>query len=81
MLRIGIGTDTHRLVEGRELVLGGVHIASDRGAEGHSDADALDVMRLPMRFSVRFVKVISEFISRIRIHSGVARIVLNCFRA
>lgn len=41
MIRIGIGTDTHRLVEGRELVLGGVHIASERGAEGHSDADAL----------------------------------------
>ena len=41
MLRIGIGTDTHRLVEGRELVLGGVRIASDLGAEGHSDADAL----------------------------------------
>jgi 2-C-methyl-D-erythritol 2,4-cyclodiphosphate synthase len=41
MLRIGIGSDTHRLVEGRELVLGGVRIASDRGAEGHSDADAL----------------------------------------
>jgi 2-C-methyl-D-erythritol 2,4-cyclodiphosphate synthase len=41
MFRIGIGTDTHRLVQGRELVLGGVHIASDRGAEGHSDADAL----------------------------------------
>ena len=41
MFRIGIGTDTHRLVEGRELVLGGVRIASDRGAEGHSDADAL----------------------------------------
>jgi 2-C-methyl-D-erythritol 2,4-cyclodiphosphate synthase len=41
MLRIGIGTDTHRLVEGRPLVLGGVHVASDRGAEGHSDADAL----------------------------------------
>ena len=40
MIRIGIGTDTHRLVEGRELVLGGVRIASDRGAEGHSDADA-----------------------------------------
>ena len=41
MIRIGIGNDTHRLVEGRPLVLGGVHIASDRGAEGHSDADAL----------------------------------------
>jgi 2-C-methyl-D-erythritol 2,4-cyclodiphosphate synthase len=41
MLRIGIGSDTHRLVEGRELILGGVHIASDRGADGHSDADVL----------------------------------------
>lgn len=41
MIRIGIGNDTHRLVTGRPLVLGGVHIASDRGAEGHSDADAL----------------------------------------
>ena len=41
MIRIGIGTDTHPLVEGRELILGGVHIASDRGGEGHSDADAL----------------------------------------
>ena len=41
MLRIGIGTDTHRLVEGRPLVLGGVEIASQLGAEGHSDADAL----------------------------------------
>jgi 2-C-methyl-D-erythritol 2,4-cyclodiphosphate synthase len=41
MFRIGIGNDTHRLVEGRPLKLGGVHIASERGAEGHSDADAL----------------------------------------
>lgn len=41
MIRIGIGHDTHQLVEGRSLVIGGVHIASDRGAEGHSDADVL----------------------------------------
>lgn len=41
MFRIGIGNDTHRLIEGRPLILGGVHVASDRGAEGHSDADAL----------------------------------------
>jgi len=41
MFRIGIGTDTHRLVEGRPLTLGGVHVTFDRGAEGHSDADAL----------------------------------------
>src|SRR5919109_2462423 len=41
MFRIGIGQDTHRLVDGRPLMLGGVHIPSDRGGEGHSDADAL----------------------------------------
>jgi 2-C-methyl-D-erythritol 2,4-cyclodiphosphate synthase len=39
--RIGIGYDTHRLVEGRPLILGGVKVKSDRGAEGHSDADTL----------------------------------------
>jgi 2-C-methyl-D-erythritol 2,4-cyclodiphosphate synthase len=41
MFRIGIGTDTHRLVQGRSLLLGGVTIASELGAEGHSDGDAL----------------------------------------
>jgi 2-C-methyl-D-erythritol 4-phosphate cytidylyltransferase/2-C-methyl-D-erythritol 2,4-cyclodiphosphate synthase len=37
--RVGTGYDLHRLVEGRALVIGGVTIASDRGALGHSDAD------------------------------------------
>jgi 2-C-methyl-D-erythritol 2,4-cyclodiphosphate synthase len=41
MFRIGIGHDTHRLSEGRPLILGGVRIECERGAEGHSDADAL----------------------------------------
>jgi len=41
MFRIGIGTDTHRLVAGRPLLLGGVNITSELGAEGHSDGDAL----------------------------------------
>ena len=41
MFRIGIGNDTHKLVEGRPLMLGGVDIASERGGDGHSDADAL----------------------------------------
>jgi 2-C-methyl-D-erythritol 2,4-cyclodiphosphate synthase len=41
MFRIGIGNDTHRLVEGRPLMLGGVRVASERGGDGHSDADAL----------------------------------------
>ena len=41
MNRIGFGTDIHRLVAGRPLILGGVHIESDLGADGHSDADVL----------------------------------------
>jgi 2-C-methyl-D-erythritol 2,4-cyclodiphosphate synthase len=40
-LRIGEGWDTHALVPGRKLVLGGVEIPFDRGLLGHSDADAL----------------------------------------
>jgi 2-C-methyl-D-erythritol 2,4-cyclodiphosphate synthase len=39
--RIGEGWDTHALVPGRRLVLGGVEIPFDRGLLGHSDADAL----------------------------------------
>lgn len=31
----------HRLIDGRPLILGGVHVASQRGGDGHSDADAL----------------------------------------
>lgn len=41
MFRIGFGNDIHRLAAGRPLILGGVRIESDFGAEGHSDADAL----------------------------------------
>jgi len=41
MFRIGFGTDIHRLVAGRTLVIGGVVIDSDLGADGHSDADVL----------------------------------------
>ena len=40
-LRIGEGWDTHQLVTGRALVLGGVHIPHSHGLLGHSDADAL----------------------------------------
>jgi 2-C-methyl-D-erythritol 2,4-cyclodiphosphate synthase len=40
-LRVGQGYDVHRLVEGRKLILGGVHIPYDLGLLGHSDADAL----------------------------------------
>ena len=40
-MRVGIGYDSHRLVEGESLVLGGVEIEHDRGLAGHSDADVL----------------------------------------
>ena len=40
-IRVGLGYDLHRLVEGRPLVLGGVTIPGDRGLLGHSDADAV----------------------------------------
>ncbi len=40
-MRVGIGWDIHKMVEGRRLVLGGVEIPFEKGLEGHSDADAL----------------------------------------
>lgn len=40
-VRCGIGWDTHRLVAGRSLILGGVAIPSPLGLDGHSDADVL----------------------------------------
>ena len=40
-MRIGHGYDVHRLVEGRELILGGVNIPFEKGLLGHSDADVL----------------------------------------
>lgn len=39
--RIGEGWDTHALVEGRKLILGGIEIPHDKGLLGHSDADVL----------------------------------------
>jgi 2-C-methyl-D-erythritol 2,4-cyclodiphosphate synthase len=41
MLRIGFGYDAHRLIEGRDLILGGVKIPYRKGLLGHSDADVL----------------------------------------
>lgn len=40
-IKIGFGFDVHSLVEGRKLILGGIEIPSDKGLEGHSDADVL----------------------------------------
>jgi len=40
-VRTGLGWDVHRLAAGRPLILGGVHIPSELGLQGHSDADVL----------------------------------------
>ncbi len=40
-IRFGLGYDVHCIVEGRKLILGGVHIPSKTGLLGHSDADVL----------------------------------------
>lgn len=40
-MRVGMGYDVHKLVEGRELILGGVAIPYEKGLLGHSDADVL----------------------------------------
>jgi 2-C-methyl-D-erythritol 2,4-cyclodiphosphate synthase len=41
LFRVGIGYDAHRLVEGRDLILGGVSIPYSKGLSGYSDADVL----------------------------------------
>jgi 2-C-methyl-D-erythritol 2,4-cyclodiphosphate synthase len=41
VVRVGVGFDAHRLVDGRALILGGERIHYPRGLEGHSDGDAL----------------------------------------
>jgi 2-C-methyl-D-erythritol 2,4-cyclodiphosphate synthase len=40
-VRVGIGSDLHRLVPGRPLILGGIRVEHDRGLAGHSDADVV----------------------------------------
>lgn len=41
MTRVGHGFDAHRLIEGRPMILGGIHVPFERGPLGHSDADVL----------------------------------------
>lgn len=40
-MRVGLGYDVHKLVEGRKLIIGGVNVPHEKGLLGHSDADVL----------------------------------------
>lgn len=41
MIRVGLGYDIHRLIEGRPLILGGIVLPFEKGEDGHSDGDVL----------------------------------------
>ena len=41
MIRVGLGYDIHRLIEGRKLILGGIVLPFEKGEDGHSDGDVL----------------------------------------
>ena len=72
-MRVGMGYDVHKLVEGRDLILGGVKIPHTLGLLGHSDADVLlhAIMDALLGAAAlgRQHLAISENISRIQIHS------------
>ena len=83
MIRIGHGYDVHKLVEGRKLILGGVHIPYEKGLLGHSDADVLahaiadallgkriacfDFRNKPKKHLSRFFAVVADYF-----HGGIA---------
>ena len=49
-MRVGIGHDTHRLVEGRPLILGGLRLEHPRGLAGHSDADVVAILHTELEY-------------------------------
>ena len=76
-MRVGMGYDVHKLVEGRRLILGGVEIPYEKGLLGHSDAD---VLVHAMRCLELQLWEISENISQIPIRLTKARTVCGFWR-
>ena len=78
-IRVGQGYDSHRLVAGRPLILGGVTIPFEKGLDGHSDADVLlhavtDAVLGLLRWAT------SARTSRLQIRNGKVRTAGNCSR-
>lgn len=73
-MRVGMGYDVHKLVEGRDLILGGVKVPHTLGLLGHSDADVLLHAIMDALWVQRHL-AISESISRIQTrHMRVFRV-------
>ena len=78
-MRVGMGYDVHKLVEGRRLILGGVEIPYEKGLLGHSDADVL-VHAIMDALLGAAAWEISENISQIPIRLTKARTVCGFWR-
>lgn len=79
-MRIGQGYDVHRLVEGRDLILGGVTVPYEKGLLGHSDADVLVHAVMDALLGAAHL-VISDSIFRIQILRIKAFLVLSCWKS
>jgi len=71
-MRIGVGYDSHRLVEGRRLIIGGTEIPFEKGLQGHSDGDVLCHAIIDSLIGALGLAT-SENISLIRIQLGKMR--------
>jgi 2-C-methyl-D-erythritol 2,4-cyclodiphosphate synthase len=60
-VRVGIGYDLHRMVRGRELVLGGIKIPHSKGLQGHSDGDALSHALIDSLLGAMGIEDIGEY--------------------
>ena len=76
-MRVGMGYDVHKLVEGRDLILGGVKIPHTLGLLGHSDADVLLHAVMDALLGAVALGDIGN-ISQIQIHSTKGSRVSDC---
>ena len=76
-MRVGMGYDVHKLVEGRKLILGGVTIPYEKGLLGHSDADVI-LHAIMVHCWEQLHLVILESIFQIQTKDTKELLVLSC---